>query len=143
MAELEFTITRLLPADCDAVFAAFSGDRLAPWWGPDGFSIPESDFEPRTGARYRIAMLPPGGEQFELGGRFLAVDRPALLAFTFVWEPPDPDDVETTAEVTLRAAGGSSELTLVQRGFATAARRDLHHDGWSQSLDKLERLLAP
>jgi uncharacterized protein YndB with AHSA1/START domain len=50
-----------------------------------------------VGGSYRIEMQPPEGDPFHLTGEFRALEEPARLAFTFVWEEPDPDDVETLA----------------------------------------------
>jgi uncharacterized protein YndB with AHSA1/START domain len=136
-------ITRVLPAAPSVVFGAFSdAERLAQWWGPAGFTVPSLDFEPRVGERYRIEMQPPDGEAFYLVGQFQAVDPPTRLAFTFVWEEPDPDDVENLAELSFRDLGDSTEVALAQGPFKTEPRRELHRDGWTDSFDKLERLVA-
>ncbi len=87
-------------------------------------------------------MQPPEGAPFYLTGRFREVDAPARLAFTFVWEPPDPDDVETLVELSFRDLGESTEIVLTQGPFKTEARRELHRDGWTDSLDNLERFLS-
>jgi len=133
---------RVLPASPAVVFAAFTdANELARWWGPDGFTIPSLDFEPQVGTSYRIEMQPPEGEPFYLTGEFREVEPPARLAFTFVWEQPDPDDVDTHVELVLRDVGGSTEVALTQGPFKTEARRALHRDGWTESFDKLERLV--
>jgi hypothetical protein len=62
--------------------------------------------------------------------------------FTFAWEDPDPDDVETVVELSFRDRGGSTEVDLVQGPFKTDARRELHRNGWADSFDKLERHTA-
>jgi uncharacterized protein YndB with AHSA1/START domain len=59
-------------------------------------------------------MQPPEGDPFHLTGEFREVDPPTRLAYTFRWEPPDPDDVETLAEFTFRDLGGSTGVTLRQ-----------------------------
>ena len=134
---------RVLPAPPSDVFAAFSDpNQLAGWWGPQGFSIRSLNFQPRVGERYRIEMQPPDGDAFYLIGEFREVDPPARLAFTFVWEDPDPDDVETVAELSFRDLGESTEVAFTQGPFKTEARRALHRDGWTDSFDKLERLIA-
>jgi uncharacterized protein YndB with AHSA1/START domain len=139
MLELE----RVLPAAPDAIFAAFRDpSELARWWGPQGFTVPGLTYLPRVGERYRIEMQPPEGDRFYLTGEFREVDPPARLAFTFVWEDPDPDDVETLVSLSLRDLGDSTEVALVQGPFKTEARRALHREGWRDSFDKLERLLA-
>ena len=142
-AELTLEITRLLPAAAPIVFGAFSdSNRLAEWWGPRGFTVPSLEFDPRVGATYRIEMKPPEGEIFHLTGEFVEIDPPTRLAFSFVWDPPDPDDQETLVALSFRDLGGSTEVSLTQGPFRTEARRALHRDGWTDSLDKLERLVA-
>jgi uncharacterized protein YndB with AHSA1/START domain len=134
---------RVLRAAPSVVFEAFSEpNELAKWWGPEGFTTPSVEFDPRVGASYRIEMQPPDGEPFYLTGEFREVDRPARLAFTFSWDPPDPDDVETLVALSFSDLGGSTEVALTQGPFKTEARRRLHRDGWTESFDKLERLIA-
>ena len=55
---------------------------------------------------------------------------------------PDPDDVENLVVLSFRDLGESTEVALFQAPFETEARRQLHHDGWSESFDKLERVLS-
>ena len=136
-------LTRVLRAPPSVVFRAFTdATQLAAWWGPEGFTTPSMDFDPRVGAPYRIEMQPPEGDPFHLAGEFVEVDPPARLAYTFVWEPPDPDDAETRVDLTFRDLGDSTEVGLVQGSFTTEDRRALHRDGWTDSFDKLERVLA-
>jgi uncharacterized protein YndB with AHSA1/START domain len=140
---LTLEIDRVLPAAPDDVFAACTDPvRLAKWWGPQGFSIPSIEFQARTGDRYRIEMQPPEGDGFYLTGEFREVEPPTRLVFTFEWEEPDPDDVENTAQLLFRGLDDSTELSLTQAPFKTEARRALHEGGWSDSFDKLERLLS-
>jgi uncharacterized protein YndB with AHSA1/START domain len=141
--DLSLEMKRVLPAAPAVVFGAFSdSSELAKWWGPEGFTIPSVEFDPRVGAPYRIEMQPPEGDPFHLSGEFRDVDPPARLAFTFSWEPPDPDDVETLVDLSLTELDGSTEATFTQGPFRTEARRSLHREGWTESFDKLERLLS-
>jgi uncharacterized protein YndB with AHSA1/START domain len=139
MLELE----RVLPAGRSVVFTAFSDPgELRRWWGPEGFATPSLTFPARVGESYRIEMQPPQGDRFHLTGRFREVDPPARLAYTFVWEDPDPDDVETLVELSFRDLGEATEVALAQGPFKTEARRELHRGGWTDSFDKLEQLIA-
>jgi uncharacterized protein YndB with AHSA1/START domain len=141
--ELMLEIERVLPAAPSVVFEAFSApEELAQWWGPKGFTAPSLRFDPRVGESFRIEMQPPEGDVFYLTGRFREVEPPIRLAFTFVWEDPDPDDVETLVELSFRESGESTEIALTQGPFKTAPRRELHRNGWADSLDKLERLIS-
>ena len=141
--ELTLELTRVLPAARSVVFGAFSDPtQLAKWWGPRGFTTPSLVFQPRVVGRYRIEMQPPEGDRFYLAGEFRELDPPARLAYTFVWEDPDPDDVETVVGLSFRDLGDATEVALTQGPFKTEARRALHRDGWTDSLDKLEHLLS-
>jgi len=141
--ELVLEIERVLPAPRTTVFAAFTDpDQLARWWGPEEYRVTSLEFEPRVGERYRIEMQPPEGDSFHLTGEFREVDPPGRLAYTFVWEPADADDVETLAALSFRDLGESTEVRFTQGPFKTEARRALHRDGWGDSFDKLERLLS-
>lgn len=136
-------LKRVLPAAPEVVFAAFRDpNELARWWGPQGFTVPGLRYDPRVGEPYRIEMQPPEGDPFHLTGEFREVDPPTQLAFTFIWEDPDPDDVETLVALSFRDLGESTEVALSQGPFKTEARRALHRDGWGDSFDKLVRLLS-
>ena len=136
-------MTRVFEAPRSLVFKAWTEpERIKQWWGPRGFTIPSLDFEPEVGSSYRIEMQPPEGDRFYVAGEFRAVDPPARVAFTFAWEEPDPDDVETLVELSFADLNGSTQLALRQGRFRTEDRRQLHRDGWSDSFDKLERLVS-
>ena len=114
----------------------------------------------RVGGAYRIAMQPPEGELFHLVGEYVEVSPPSRLAYTFRWEPPDPDDralllyffysfffsrqwpASRCASVR-RERAGATDIELTQGPFATEARRELHQAGWTDSLARLARHLTP
>jgi uncharacterized protein YndB with AHSA1/START domain len=140
MSTLE--IKRVLPAARPDVFRAFStADELAKWWGPQGFTVASLRFSPRVGGRYRIEMQPPEGDPFHVTGEFREVDPPAGLAFTFVYEDPDPDDVENLVELSFRDLGESTEVSFTQGPFKTEPRLELHRSGWTDSFDRLEHYI--
>jgi uncharacterized protein YndB with AHSA1/START domain len=135
---------RDLSAPPSRVFRALTEPgELARWWGPDGFQIPSIESDLRPGGSYRIAMQPPDGALFYLAGEFRELDPPRLVSYTFRWEDPNPEDRETLVTLSLREiGGGSTELALDQGDFATERRRALHEQGWTQSLNHLEQLMA-
>jgi uncharacterized protein YndB with AHSA1/START domain len=140
---LALEMTHVLPATPAAVFAAFADpQQLREWWGPKGFQVRDLDFDPRPGKSYRIEMQPPEGDAFNLTGEFLEVEPPSRLAFTFIYEDPDPDDVDTEVNLSFRERDGSTEVGFRQGEFKTPARRSLHHDGWSDSFERLSRFLS-
>src|SRR5215217_6638124 len=95
-AEMTLHLERVVPAPPPVVFRMHTEPHvLARWWGPKGFSAPSVELDVRVGGSYRIAMQPPGGDRFFLSGEFREVEPASRLAYTFRWEPPDPDDRET------------------------------------------------
>lgn len=140
---LTIELNQVLRAAASLVFEAFTDpNELARWWGPEGFRIPSLEFDARVGESYRIEMQPPEGAAFRLAGEFRRVDPPTLLAYTFRWEDPDPDDVETLVNLSFRDLGESTEVVLIQGPFKTEARRALHRNGWTDSFKKLEALVS-
>jgi uncharacterized protein YndB with AHSA1/START domain len=141
--DLTLELERTVPASREAVWKALTEpDELARWWGPAGFTTPGIELDLRPGGAYRFAMRPPEGEPFHLSGEFTEVEPRSRLTYTFVWEPPNPDDRETLATISLGEAGDSTKVTLVQGSFATHERLALHRDGWTESLEKLAALFS-
>jgi uncharacterized protein YndB with AHSA1/START domain len=133
----------LLPGPPEQIFTALTEPaELARWWGPHGFTTPEIELDVRVGGTYRFGMQPPDGDLFYVTGEFVEVDPPRRLVYTFRWEPPDPDDRETTVALTLRDAGQATEIALRHGTFTTPARLALHRDGWTESLEKLREHLV-
>jgi uncharacterized protein YndB with AHSA1/START domain len=142
-ATLSLHLERHFPASVAEVFAANTDQELlAQWWGPKGFSVLAVELDVEVGGHYRITMQPPEGDPFFLSGEYQAVDECSRLAYTFRWDPPDPDDRETVVVLSFRGRGGSTALVVDQGDFATEARKGLHVQGWTESIDRLEALLA-
>jgi uncharacterized protein YndB with AHSA1/START domain len=142
-AELTLHLERVLPAPPSLVFRANTEPvELARWWGPTGFTAPGVEVDLRVGGRYRIAMQPPEGELFHLSGEFREVAPPTRLAYTFRWEEPHPDDLETIVTLSLVDLGERTELIVDQGVFASEGRRSLHVQGWTEALERLHEVLA-
>ena len=142
--DLAFELSRVVEATPKRVFEAMTDpQQVSEWWGPEGFTCPEVTLDTRVGGAYRIAMQPPEGDLFHMVGEFLEVQPPSRLAYTFRWEPPDPDDRETVARLALHGRHGATEVALTQGPFATEARRALHQAGWTDSFARLASHLAP
>jgi len=136
-------LERRLAASRATVYRALTDPQeLAGWWGPRGFTTPSVEFDPRIGNAYRIAMQPPAGDPFHLSGEFLDAEPPIRLAYTFRWTPPHPDDRETTVTLSLEDRGEETVVRLTQGEFATRERYELHRAGWTESLERLEQMLA-
>jgi uncharacterized protein YndB with AHSA1/START domain len=70
-----YTTSRHFDATRAAVFAAFEApERLATWWGPDGFHSSFELFECRTGGHWRFTMHAPDGKDYPNECTFLAIE---------------------------------------------------------------------
>jgi uncharacterized protein YndB with AHSA1/START domain len=127
----------LLPVTPEDAFEMFVDPaRLVRWIGIS------ADLEPRPGGRFRFEVMP---DQF-CEGRYVAVDRPHRLVFTWGWVdarmavPPGTSRVEVTFTPTGND-GHSTALRLIHTGLAADARL-LHEDGWTRFLDRLVAVAA-
>lgn len=147
---LEFT--RVFDAPRSEVYRAFiEPEAIRAWWGPKGWVTPEVEMNLQVGGRYRFGMrAETGGELMFVRGRYVVVDPPAKLVFTYVWEGGGEGErwrehslIELETLVTLEFVdqGDRTEVRLRHEGFATAQGRDLHRFGWSSNWDSLEEFL--
>jgi uncharacterized protein YndB with AHSA1/START domain len=142
-AELRLRLQKILLVPQQRVFAAFvDAEHLRHWWGPAGFTVPRIDFDAVEGKDYRIVMQPPAGDVFHIRGTFRAVEPPRSLIFTFIYEEPDPDDQETVVTLTFDSTDSGTRLTVDQGSFKTAARLELHREGWTDTLERLKGSLV-
>lgn len=140
--EPELVITRHFNAPPGQVFGAWTeADVLAQWMGPKGLNAIIDAHDPQVDGIYRFIMKGPE-KTHTTRGRFLEVDPPQRLVFTWAWEEGNYADIETVVELDFRASGNGTELTLTQRRFTTEEMRDDHNDGWTSCLDCLEERLA-
>ena len=136
-------LTWVIKAPPEHTFRMFTDPaELVKWWGPRGFVTPEAELDVRVGGGYRLAMQPPDGDLFHLSGEFLEIEPNSRLVYTFRWEPPAADDRETVVTLSFDAVGDATEVSLSQGEFATDERLQLHHDGWTESLEKLRDLVG-
>jgi uncharacterized protein YndB with AHSA1/START domain len=134
-------LEKVLRASPEEVFdACIDPAKLAEWWGPTGFTSPSVEQDVREGGSYRITMQPPEGEAFHLRGEYREIERPRRLVYTFVWEEPHPDDQETVVTLSFLDHDAETKVVLDQGPFRTEARHALHEAGWTDSLERLERL---
>ncbi len=141
-AGISLTVRRVFRAAPERVFDAWTDPALlARWWGPDGTGPLDPRIDLRVGGEYRLDMRgEDSGKVYRLRGRYVEIDRPARLAFTWEWLDADNSaDGETLVELDFRAVDGGTELTLTHTGFANDSRRAAHEEGWTSSLGCLER----
>lgn len=141
-------ITRTFGAPRELVFKAWTDPKLmAQWWGPDCFTNPVCELDPRPGGAWRIVMRAPDGVDYLCSGIYREVVPPERLGFTNNAADQDGKPLlEGFTTVTFVEESGKTKLTLETRAAGLvpyAAQMLAGMDvGWNQSLDRLLRLVA-
>jgi uncharacterized protein YndB with AHSA1/START domain len=132
-------IDRVFTAPPDRVFAAWTDTaQLAEWYGPEGMKAEIFANDLTVGGQYSLVMKSAEGE-YHLSGEYEEIEPPRKLVFTWKWKTSD----ETTrVTIELRPQGDGTHLRLTHTGFAEAEQASSHDQGWSSSLNELERYLA-
>lgn len=138
------SITRTLGTSPDVVFKAWTEpSRIMRWWGPRGFETVSADMDLRLGGAWRVRSRSLEGAEHSEHGVFKEIDNGERLVFTHMWDNRDGKPrPETTATVTFTRDAGKTRLTFHQGGFASAASRDSHMEGWSSALELLTEYLT-
>lgn len=149
----QLVIERRLQAPPERVFDAFTdAEQLKQWWWPNGFTCPAAEVDLRVGGKYRLAMEWPGSfpaaAQFShhMGGEFYEIDRPRRLVMSGRAVNDEQGELfATLIEVTFEPRDGGTAITVRQSYFAPLPPPEAMggaEQGWSEQLQKLERLLA-
>jgi uncharacterized protein YndB with AHSA1/START domain len=143
-ADRELVVTRILDAPRRLVFQAWTEpDRVARWWGPQGFTTIYCDMDVRRGGTFRASMRSPEGTVHCRRGVYCEVVEPERRVFTFAWEDAEgKPGHETVVTVTFADRDGKTELTLRQAVFETVAARNSHQRGWTSTLQRFAEYLA-
>lgn len=148
MNECELVISRILDANRERVFAAWTDPRrLAHWWGPHGMTTPVCEMDLRPGGIFRTVMRAPDGTEYPTQGVFLEIAPPERIVFSDAFEPGFQPAVEPfmTAIVTFEDWGEKTKYTA-RALHKSPADREKHeamgfHQGWGESLDRLATYL--
>jgi uncharacterized protein YndB with AHSA1/START domain len=132
-----FRTSRELPASPASVFAAIRDpERLARWWGPDGFTNTFDTFEFREGGSWKFTMHGPDGADYPNQSEFLEIVPDSLVRIGHISLPRFELSIslEPCATGTLVSWLGVFE----NREFAENARQFLEAAN-EQNLDRLAR----
>jgi uncharacterized protein YndB with AHSA1/START domain len=146
--EGELIVIRILDAPLETVFQAWTDPKqMARWWGPNCFTNPVCELDPRPGGAWRIVMRAPDGVEYECGGIYSEVVPPERLVFSNnAFDHEGKTLLEGVTSVTFAAQGSKTKLTLETRmiGKVSYAAQMLAgmEAGWNQSLDRLTDLVA-
>lgn len=133
----EAVLVRHFHAPPDEVFRAWTDpELLSRWFCPNpqlelsfrGTVAAGSDWELEMGGRHRVH------------GRYLIVEAPSVLEFTWQWSH---EDAASVVRVEIGStADGTTRLRLIHRDLADDAEAEGHLVGWDLELNRLAIALA-
>jgi uncharacterized protein YndB with AHSA1/START domain len=162
-SERDFVITRVFDAPREIVFRAWTDPKhLAQWWGPRIFTTHIYKMDVRPGGAYRIAMRGSDGVEYPIKGAYREIVKPERLVMTMdVSEHPAAwhdlvkpnrrkDETNPAGEMLMTATfdqvGEKTRLTVRVRLISTEIRDAMLKmgmtEGWSESLDRLQEVVA-
>lgn len=123
-------VRRVLPAPPERVYAEWTDpEAMADWMCPLPARCLAVTLEPRVGGALRLE-IEEDGTAFAVWGRFLTLDPPRQLSFSWscsTW--PDPD-VESVVRVTLERLGREETIMTIEHEALPADLVERHEAGW-------------
>ena len=136
MGAFRTDVARSYTAKPEQVFDAWVDPASVKAWLAEG---EKAIVDPREDGLFYLEM-PYEGRKYPHYGRYLRVERPNLLEFTWVSEGTRGKESVVTIELVAR--GGKTELTLTHEGLPDQEMVDSHQGGWSQILAGLTKRLG-
>lgn len=134
--ERDFPVT---PERLFEVVSTQSG--LLMWWGPEGMHVPEHDLDFSREGPWFSVMENGEGQQYKVSGQVTHVKPLQSVGFTWAWhDDQDKRGPESHVTFTVSATDAGARLTIDHRDLADAAKG--HEQGWSSSLNKLEKAIS-
>ena len=119
-ASQRLEVSRLIKADQDRVFSAWTDPAMSvQWWGAGGVKCSAAEMDLVVGGVYRIANEAPDGTTMWITGTFSRVDPPREVAYTWAREPIADDTIYSLVEVTFEKADEGTLVTIVQTRIAS------------------------
>jgi uncharacterized protein YndB with AHSA1/START domain len=155
-------IERVFDVSPERLFKVWTDRKqLAQWWGPKSFTNPICDIDLKPGGEYRITMRSPDGMDFPMRGMYKEIRDSKRIVMTANCDshPREWHEMvnkerrqngnigEMIFDATFEDVGGGKTKLTVKGQFATrldydALKKIGMSDGWSQSFDKIEDLVA-
>ena len=124
-----------IPAPPESVFDAWLDPMTAARFLAAGsMQVAEAQIDAREGGAFRIVMR-DGANELLHEGRYVVLDRPRRLIFTWISAGTDWRLSLVTVSILPTATG--SRVELLHEGIPDADRADKHRDGWRTILRKL------
>lgn len=140
MSNLKLVIKRLISANCQEVFAAWSEPELMQQWlfpmRPGWKAKTSNNF--KVGGSYEQIMITEDGIIYTHTGIYKEIKLNEKIVFT--WNSDSVTNTLVTIE--LCAVGNKTEITLIHELLPNEEQRQSHLGGWQECFDHLSVFLA-
>ena len=134
-------VSTVIKSPVETVFDAWlTPARLATFLCAGDTHVSAIEVDARVGGEFRVVMTNNRGS-YDHRGRYLEIDRPRRLRFT--WVSNATKGTETEVTVTFESVDGGTRLVLVHIGLVDDHSATRHHGGWQSILAKCAELFAP
>ena len=136
-------LTRVIAADPETVFAAWTGEEhLRKWSAPEEMDVTVAEVDLTVGGAFRIVMRNSEGEEFRAFGVYREIDAPHRIVYTWDWENPEFQMGDTLITVEFNPVEGGTEVVMRHELFPTAKFAEDHTRGWTSCLNRLEGMFG-
>ncbi|MBY8974664.1 SRPBCC domain-containing protein [Rhodobacteraceae bacterium NNCM2] len=138
----EVTLTREIKASIERVFALWTDrDAVISWFGMNGCVNHDAVIDARAGGLWHVAGKAPDGQDYRLEGTILEFEAPTRIVQS--WQHVSADGTRgnmTRVEITFAPTEAGTLLTIHHRDILFTP--EMFQRGWSDSIDKIEGILA-
>jgi uncharacterized protein YndB with AHSA1/START domain len=133
---IELSVSRAIPAPAEEIFDVWMDPKSpgGPWYG-----VHRVILNPVVDGLFHFAVL-YGGKEWPHYGRFLKIERPQLVEYTWVSEATK--GVESVVSVSFEPKGDETEVTLRHSRVPDDEMGRQHKEGWDSVLSALAQSIA-
>jgi uncharacterized protein YndB with AHSA1/START domain len=131
-------VRQVFRASAEFLFDAWTDPALLAKWfhAKPSWTTEVVRVDAREGGAWEIVMHADDGPDCRVFGKYLAIERPRRLVFT--WFANADENYETVVTIEFHAIDGdTTELVLTQRGLHDEEDRSDHEGGWRGCLQNL------
>lgn len=131
---------RDIAASAEELFDAWlDAESISQWMHPSPIERTVATVDARVGGRFEFIMY-LNGEPLPHTGRYIRIDRPSQLIFT--WNSHATQDKDTLVTVDFEARGELTRITITHEKLKDAETLRKHEGGWSSILEEIGRKLG-
>lgn len=122
-----------IEAPAERVFRALVDPAEIPrWWGAeDAYRVRQASVDLRVDGEYRLDAIRADGRRDEVVGRFLEIDPPRRISYT--WIPSFADD-ESVVTISLDPVDDRTRVRVEHTRIASREVAEGYRDGWTRIL---------